>query len=197
MALLDAGERILGAGNPDALSARRLAAEVGGTTRAVYGLFGSMERFLQELCGRAYAILVAEVAAVEDTSSPLEDLVRTGLAFRTFAVGHPHLYRLAFERVTPALSANASVAEGATQTYIQMMRRMSRLGEEAGLDRRRTALAGVQFYALVVGLANAELQSQPPPVGSSFWPLRQPSGGTSFWTPALRAFLTGLQSESS
>src|ERR1700756_4676048 len=93
-ALLDAAERIADSEGLDAVSARRLATEVGGTTRAVYSLFGSMDGLVAALGARAFEVLGAGVAGVRRTRDPAKDLVAAGLVFRAFATSHPTLFRV-------------------------------------------------------------------------------------------------------
>lgn len=191
-ALLEAAERALSTGGPGAVSARGLADATGTTTRAVYSVFGSMELLLQELCRRGYLALMEEVGSVLETDDPAADLVQVGLAFRRFAVAHPHLFRLAFERVTPELSEESTVVAAATDSYRQMLGRVRRVTEPLGLDREASLLTAARFHALSQGLATVELQAQAPPVGSRFWPLREPLMGEEFWVGALEVFVAGL-----
>jgi AcrR family transcriptional regulator len=193
-ALLEAAERTLATAGPAAVSARGLAEATGTTTRAVYSVFGSMELLLQELCRRGYLALMEEVGAVPETDDPAADLVRVGLAFRRFAVAEPHLFRLAFERVTPNLSSESTVAAAAVDSYRQLLGRVRPVLEPQGASKPATMLAAMQFHGLCQGLATVELQAQSPPVGSGFWPLREPIAGEAFWTQALEDFVRGLRS---
>src|SRR5215212_10855269 len=84
-ALLDAAERIAERDGLTALSVRRVANEVGTTTRAVYSLFGAKEGLVAALGARAFDLLGASVAALPTTDDPAADLVRAGLVFRGFA----------------------------------------------------------------------------------------------------------------
>jgi len=59
-ALLAAAERIVETDGIDALSLRRVAREVGTTTRAVYSVFGSKDALLAALGRRAFEILERE-----------------------------------------------------------------------------------------------------------------------------------------
>src|SRR5215216_4530729 len=107
-ALLDAAERIAEHDGLDALSVRRIATEVGTTTRAVYSLFGAKEGLVAALGARAFDLLGASVAALPPTGDPAADLVRAGLAFRRFAREHPALYRIGVQRIeVPPASGRA------------------------------------------------------------------------------------------
>ena len=97
-ALLAAGERLAEREGVDALSVRRLANEVGTTTRAVYSLFGSMDGLVVALGARAFELLGGAVAALAETKDPVSDLVEAGLVFREFSLSHPSLFRIAVQR---------------------------------------------------------------------------------------------------
>ena len=94
-ALLAAGERLTEREGVDALSVRRLANEVGTTTRAVYSLFGSKDGLVVALGARAFELLGGAVASLADTKDPVADLVAAGLVFREFSRSHPSLFRIA------------------------------------------------------------------------------------------------------
>ncbi|PZT71318.1 hypothetical protein DN402_04935 [Streptomyces sp. SW4] len=69
-ALLDAAERILSAEGLEALTVRRVADEVGTTTRAVYTSLGSKEALVAGLGVRGFALLAARVAALPTSGIP-------------------------------------------------------------------------------------------------------------------------------
>lgn len=88
-ALLAAAEAVVEAEGPSALTVRRIAAEVGTSTRAVYATYGSKEALLVALGRKAYEILDEELRALPSTDDPVADLVEAGLIFRRFAIEHP------------------------------------------------------------------------------------------------------------
>src|SRR4051794_34411571 len=91
VALLDAAEHIAERDGVAALSVRRVANEVGTTTRAVYSLFGAKEGLVGALGARAFDLLGASVTALPSTEDPGSDLVQAGIAFCHFARKHPAL----------------------------------------------------------------------------------------------------------
>ena len=99
-ALLDAAERIVAADGPDALSMRRVADQAGTTTRAVYSLFESKEGLLVALGNRAFQMLGSWVNGYPRTDDPAADLVNSIVDnFRRWALEHPALFRIAFQRI--------------------------------------------------------------------------------------------------
>src|SRR3954451_20492164 len=98
-ALLDAAEAIVAADGLEGLTVRRVAEEVGTTTRAVYSSLGSKDGLLTRLSERAFDLLAVQVAAVPRTDDPVADLVAAGtLGFRRWALKHPALFEIGFLR---------------------------------------------------------------------------------------------------
>jgi AcrR family transcriptional regulator len=95
-ALLDAAEAIVESEGVEALTVRRVADQVGTTTRAIYSTLGSKEALLSGLGERAFEMLGAAVAALPHSDDPAADLVAAGMVFRRFALTHPALFRVGF-----------------------------------------------------------------------------------------------------
>jgi AcrR family transcriptional regulator len=158
--LLAAAERIVAEGGPGALSVRAVAAAAGTTTRAVYSLFGSKDGLLAEaLAGDAFAFLFDEIAELEETDDPAADLIDVGvLVFRRLVHEHPTLYRVAFQRIVPGLTAGPELTATRQRAWNQLVTKVARL-ERAGLLGGKTAPeAAREFNAMMEGLANAELR---------------------------------------
>lgn len=99
--VLDAAMRLLDADGPDALQVRRIAAEVGSSTMAVYTHFGSMIDLRAALVGEGLARFATELEQAGQTEDPIADLFVEGVAYRRFALANPHLYRMMFGVAAP------------------------------------------------------------------------------------------------
>lgn len=99
--LLAAATRVLATGGRSALSTRRLAAEVGTSTMAVYTHFGSMESLQHEIRREGFARTCAQLDAVPSTSDPVADLAALILRYFDFGTAEPQLYRAMFADRTP------------------------------------------------------------------------------------------------
>ena len=95
-AVVSAAARLLATGGRSALTTRRLAAEVGASTMAIYSRFGSLEEVHQAVRVRGFADLGAQMDAVPDTDDPVAALSGVGLAYLTWALSHVELYRAMF-----------------------------------------------------------------------------------------------------
>jgi AcrR family transcriptional regulator len=94
--MVEAAARLLGEEGPAALTTRRLAAEAGTSTMAVYTHFGGMPALVREVVAEGFARLHARVAAVALTDDPVADLQSIAVAYREHALANPHLYAVMF-----------------------------------------------------------------------------------------------------
>lgn len=179
-ALLAAAERIAAADGPAALAVRRIADEVGTTTRAVYSLFGSKDGLVAALAAHGFDLLAADVAALPVTDDPLADLVAAGaVVFRRFAVEHPALFRIGFQREGVPADVVDRFDQARLAALGQLTTRLDRLAAARGLTCTVDE-AALAFHALCEGLAALELRA-PVPFRDSVP-----------WRVAIRALLLGL-----
>lgn len=185
-ALLDAAEAILETEGLDALTVRRVADEVGTTTRAVYSSLGSKEALLAGLGVRAFDVLGALVMAQPLTEDPAADLVAAGaVAFREFVRAHPALFRVGFhQQVSVPREVTARFVPAAQRALGALHQRVTRLAEADGLGGRTVAEATWQFHALCEGLGAVDLRAGMP--GNAAEPGRQ-----ALWADALGALVAG------
>jgi len=95
-ALLDVTARLLAEEGPSALSTRRITAEAGSSTMAVYTYFGGMSGLVREIVHEGFARLQANLTRVRDTDDPVADMAMLGRAYRHTALANPHLYAVMF-----------------------------------------------------------------------------------------------------
>jgi AcrR family transcriptional regulator len=163
-ALLDAAERIAQDEGVEALTVRRVADEVGTTTRAVYSAFGSKEALLVGLGRRAFGILLHGLQELPETADPAADLVDAGLrVFRRFAVEHPSLYRIGIQQEIGDPALAEGYREAAWTALEQLDARLERLAEAGQLAAITPRDARRAFHAMCEGLAAMELRGFMPP----------------------------------
>jgi AcrR family transcriptional regulator len=100
--LLDAAIRVLAESGPEGLQARRLAAEVGMSTMAVYTHFGGMPQLIREIAREGFVRFGRRLREAPRSDDPVADLLTLGLAYRDHAVENPQLFRLMFGVTAPA-----------------------------------------------------------------------------------------------
>ena len=95
-ALIDAAARLLIEHGPDALTTRRLGAEVGTSTMAIYTYFSGMGELRQAISREGFARFGEWLDTVEQTDDPVADIVSQGAAYFLNATANPHLYHFMF-----------------------------------------------------------------------------------------------------
>jgi len=94
--LVEAGMRVLERDGIAALSARKLAAETGTSTMAVYTHFGGMTGLIDAIAGEAFVRFTAALTEVEQTDDPVADFFVMGVHYREFALANPQRYQMMF-----------------------------------------------------------------------------------------------------
>ena len=180
--LLDAAGRLAGAEGAGAVSVRRLAEDVGTTTRAIYSLFGSKEGIVRALYRLGFEGLDAHLASVDPVGDPIEELRRLGIAYRRAALAQPHLYELMFGRPVAEFAPRDPDYEFARGTLDRLRQAVRRAAEDGRLHGD-VENATMQLWALVHGLTSLELGGVPTATDYE-----------KIWASALDNLLAGLQS---
>src|SRR4051794_39263374 len=95
-ALIDAAARLLVEHGPDALTTRRLAAEVGTSTMSVYTYFSGMSELCAAVAREGFDRLARHLGKVERTGDTVADITALGGAYFISAISNPNLYRFMF-----------------------------------------------------------------------------------------------------
>ena len=93
-ALVEAGARLIAENEP--LTTRRLAAEVGTSTSAVYTHFGSITDLRRAIRREGFKRLAEYQTSYERTDDPVSDVTKQGWAYCRNAVDNPDMYRVMF-----------------------------------------------------------------------------------------------------
>ncbi|MCP2260470.1 transcriptional regulator, TetR family [Streptoalloteichus tenebrarius] len=160
--LLDRTGELLSAHGPDALSLRRLAADVNTSTTAVYSLFGGKAGLVAEVHREAWRRFGARLAEVTPSDDPARDLVALGHAYRASALADPHLYGLLFGSPVPDYTPDQETREesmAAFRPLLDAVRRGVDCGQFAADPPERMALA---CWGQVHGLVSLELNGSLP-----------------------------------
>jgi AcrR family transcriptional regulator len=94
--LVDIAARLLAEHGAEALSTRKIAAEAGTSTMAVYTHFGSMSGLVREMVHEGFARLERQFSMVRRTDDPVADMAVLGYAYRQNAKANSHLYAVMF-----------------------------------------------------------------------------------------------------
>ena len=97
MALIEAAARVLAGEGPNALTTRRLAAEVGTSTMAVYTYFNGMDELRHAVKAEGFERFARHLAKVKPMpEDPMTELRELGVAYFANAFENPDLYRFMF-----------------------------------------------------------------------------------------------------
>ena len=164
--LLAAAMRTVEAEGPEALRARKLTAEIGVSTMAVYTHFGGMPGLFETVVTEGLERFAAHVRQTPRTDDPMADLMSGGLAYAEFSVENPQLYRLIFGLADRAalrgLAPNLDAAETwrspagveAFSVLLESVERVINAGEFRSQDPRAAA---VQILSTTHGYLLLEL----------------------------------------
>jgi AcrR family transcriptional regulator len=95
-ALIEVAAALLAREGPAALSTRRLAAEVGSSTMAVYTHFGGMDDLVRAVAHEGFERLNVRMRAVGESTDAVADVAELGIAYRHNALENPALYAVMF-----------------------------------------------------------------------------------------------------
>lgn len=94
--MVDAGVEIMERDGLQALSVRKLAAEVGTSTMAVYTHFGGMTGLVDAVASEVFTRFADALNGVPHTDDPVADFIRMGIEYHRFALANPERYSLMF-----------------------------------------------------------------------------------------------------
>lgn len=100
-AILDTATRLLVAHGVGALTVRRIAAEVGCSTKVIYTMFGGKDGLVEALWQEGFARLSRHLARVPEDPDPVAYLEALGWAYREYALAEPEYYRVMFQDAIP------------------------------------------------------------------------------------------------
>jgi AcrR family transcriptional regulator len=119
--LVAAAAKLLAEGGPDGVSVRRVAAEIGTSTMAVYTHFGGKPELLRAVSVEGFRNLARRLAEVEPTDDPVADLGAMGRAYRRSALDDPHLFTAMFGRNVAEVMATDEERVEALATFITLV----------------------------------------------------------------------------
>jgi AcrR family transcriptional regulator len=157
--LLDTAGTLLTSEGPDALSLRRLAAEAGTSTSAVYALFGGKPGILRALFVEAFTRFAVHLDTVRPSDDPLADLLALGHAYRSNALADPHLYAMMFGSPVPGFEPAPSDYAHAEATFAPLLDTVRRAIAAGLLADTDPDLIATALWANVHGLVSLELRA--------------------------------------
>ncbi len=121
-ALLASAGDLLESEGQDAITVRAVAAQAGVAPMGVYSRFGGKDGLLEALFVEGFDDLHATINDARGADAR-ERLVLGCLAYRAYAVGHPHRYELMFRQMHE-LDLSAEALERAERTFAHLVARV-------------------------------------------------------------------------
>ncbi|MFF5210463.1 TetR/AcrR family transcriptional regulator [Streptosporangium sp. NPDC000396] len=157
-ALVDIAARLLADEGPQALSARRIAAEAGSSTMAVYTNFGGMSGLVREMVYEGFARLQDYFSHVIQTADPVADMTLYGRAYRHNALTNPHLYAVMFGGASLAgFSLGAEDRQHGRYTLSTVVECAARCVAAGRFQADDAELVAHQLWTAIHGLVTLEL----------------------------------------
>ncbi len=155
--LLDTAARLLATEGPQALSTRRVAADVGTSTTAIYSLIGSKEELVRQLFLEGFRRLDEHQRAVPLTDDPLADLLALGEAYHQSAIDSPYFYDIMFGSPVPEFHPSKDDSVFALATLGMCIGAVQRC-VDAGLFAGNASDLAHQMWAITHGVTSLELR---------------------------------------
>ncbi|MEV4113655.1 TetR/AcrR family transcriptional regulator [Nonomuraea sp. NPDC049695] len=135
-AILDAATHLLVTEGPAALTVRRIAGEVGCSTKVIYTLFGGKDGLSEALWLEGFARFerwLLEEGGVGDGSDALARLRRGLDAYRAYALAEPDYYRVMFLGAMAGFTPGDEAVESAKRTFGLLMQAVGKCLETGAL----------------------------------------------------------------
>ena len=156
--LVDAAARLLSTEGRGAITARRLAGEVGTSTQAVYTHFGGMDEVVAEVWREGFRRFGAELDEPSVTNDVVADFMAQGWGYRRFALRDTHLYRVMFREGLAAFCAGRTEdVDSASGTFVSLLTRIERCHTSGRWVVEDVFTAGEVVWALSHGHMMIEL----------------------------------------
>lgn len=158
--LLAAASNLLATEGAGALTVRRMAADAGMSTMNVYSRFGGKNGVVEHLFLRGFELLASGMNAIERTDDPLGDLKACGRSYRRFALDHPTLYSVMFERVVPDYEPSPAALASGLATLQQLADRLQRCMDAGVIHPAPPLHAAAMVWATCHGAVSLELKQK-------------------------------------
>lgn len=150
--------RLLATEGPEAVSARRLARELGTSTMVVYTHFGGMDEVARQIMRRAFAEFGTELDRGAVTGDAVADWMTYLWGYRRFALRQPHLYAVMFG---PGLATfrlgDPADLDAARSTFVSLLRRIHACVDAGRWEIDDVTTAGEAVWSAVHGHTTLEL----------------------------------------
>jgi len=160
-ATLAAAADLLAREGPDALTVRRIAAEAGSSTIAVYHYFGGKDGVVDTLYRDGFERLQLAMSSAPVTDDPVADLRQICRIYREQAFARPSSYAVMFTRPVRGYTPSEESMKTARGTYERFFAAVSRCVDGGALDGDAREIAHC-LYGTMHGMVMLELTGNAP-----------------------------------
>ena len=156
--LLEAAALLLDEEGPDSLTARRLTAQAGTSTMAVYTHFGGMQALVREIVVEGFRRFAEHVTDQPVTDDPVADLEKLAFAYRENALANPHLYAVMFGAASlGGYLLSPEEREVGRYTFVVLADAVERAMDAGRLRRDDPGVVAEQLWSAMHGFVMLEL----------------------------------------
>jgi AcrR family transcriptional regulator len=163
-ALLETAARIVTLEGPDALSIRRLAADAGTSTMALYTWFEGKPGLMRALFRECFARFTEKLRSVQITNDPYADLLALGRTYRRYALDNPNFYEIMFGRSNAFFEPEADDIAAALDSFLILVDAVGRVADTSELEHT-PEMAAQLLWATAHGAVSLELVGRPTVAG--------------------------------
>ena len=160
--LVKAAADLLAKEGPESLTVRRIANAAGVSTMNVYSRFGGKDGVVEHLFVQGFQLLGSGMSSVPATDDSVADLCACGLAYRRFAIDHPTLYSVMFDRVVPDFQPTVEAQTLAGSTLDLLAKRLERAMGAGALRPADPVHTAALVWATCHGVVSLELKAVAP-----------------------------------
>ncbi len=155
--VLDAASRILVREGFSALTVRRVADEVGASTKVIYTLFENKEGLVHALFLQGVKRLRAALEAVPPSEAPLERLAALLNAYRQYALAHPNDYLIMYGLSLPDFAPTENAIQENMASWGLLLEALEAARSAGLLAIDDVESAGKTLFALLNGMISLQL----------------------------------------
>ncbi len=163
---MEAAIVLLETGGPEAVRARKVAAEIGTSTMGLYTHLGGLSQLFEAMVAEGYRRIAAYVEAVSESDDPMADFFARGMAVRAWALANQQLYCLMFGlsgalarhlEIDLMASGTVSALPEGQAAFEVMVRSLDRVRRSGRIDDVDPVAAAGQFLSATHGFVLLEM----------------------------------------
>jgi AcrR family transcriptional regulator len=156
-AVLDAAHQVLADHGPQGLSVREICKTAGVAPMGLYSRFGSKHGVVDALFADGFVLLRSNLAAM--AAEPTGSRLRYGcMAYRDFAMAHPTLYSVMFDRAIPEFEPSDTSMERAYAAFNELVVNVQTAMESGVVAPANPTDVAHQIWAAIHGAVSLELR---------------------------------------